>query len=38
LRLGSKSKAEPEPEVAPTRTIRNQPVRNTRSKRSGNKR
>jgi YidC/Oxa1 family membrane protein insertase len=38
LRLGGKSKAEPEPEVAPTRTIRNQPVRNTRSKRSGNKR
>jgi YidC/Oxa1 family membrane protein insertase len=38
LRLGGRSKAEPEPEVAPTRTIRNQPVKNTRSKRSGNKR
>jgi YidC/Oxa1 family membrane protein insertase len=38
LRLGSKSKAEPEPEVAPTKIVRNQPVRNTRSKRSGNKR
>jgi YidC/Oxa1 family membrane protein insertase len=38
LRLGSKSKSEPEPEVAPTKIVRNQPVRNTRSKRSGNKR
>jgi YidC/Oxa1 family membrane protein insertase len=38
LRLG-KSKAEPEPEVvAPARTVRQQPVRQTRSKRSGNKR
>jgi hypothetical protein len=37
LRLG-KSKAEPEPEVAPVKTVRQQPVRQTRNKRSGNKR